>query len=100
MTEDHVFLQADQFVDFACQCSFGQNLGGFLERCSGDKAIGLNRSLGDTEQLSTGGGTFWPLALHRCAAFGFDLGIGFFEQFLRNDHAFVVITVTGRCDLD
>src|SRR5471032_2851790 len=49
-TNDDVFFQTTQAIAFAHDGGFGQNPGGFLERCGRDKRIGRQRCLGNTQQ--------------------------------------------------
>src|SRR5436305_3855667 len=58
-TNNHVFLEAHQVVGLGFNGGFRQNARRFLERCGGTGAIGIQSSLGDTQQagLSSGGVT-------------------------------------------
>ena len=100
VSEDHVLFQTYQFIDFASQCCFSQYFCGFLEGSRTNKAIGLHRRFGDTEQLSTGGRTFRPLALGYCTSESFDLSIGLLKCLFRNDRILGVITIARIRNLD
>ena len=100
MSENHVLFQTNEFVDFARQRGLCQHLGCFLEGGRTDKAVRLNRSLGDSQQLGTGRCTFWTLAFSNRATQSFDLGIGLLKRFFWNDRFFRVITITWVGDFD
>ncbi len=84
MTKDHIFLQANQVVDFPLQRGLGQHFRGFLERSGRDEAGTLHRSFGDSKQLSIVLRHLRLSAFGRSPAFGFNLQVRFFKQLFRN----------------
>ena len=54
MAHDHIFFKAAQAIDLAECRRFGQHTRGILERSRGNKAVSLERGLGDTEQHRCG----------------------------------------------
>ena len=54
MAHDYVFLESTQSIDFTECGSFSEYAGRVLEGRRRDKAVGLERSLGDPEQYRNG----------------------------------------------
>ena len=73
---NNVLFQSDQLVDLAGNRRFGQNAGRFLEGCGRDKRLGLQRSLGNTEQYRVG--------LSRRPVLGNNLGVFRFKHITVN----------------
>ena len=55
LTDDYIFLQTQQMVALAPDCSIRQRLCGFLEGSGGQEALRTGGSLGDTLQHRCGG---------------------------------------------
>ena len=72
MAHDHVFLKAAETINFAKRCCFGKHTGRVLEGRRRDKAVGLERSLSDTEQNWRSFGRF-PALLDHATVFGFEI---------------------------
>ena len=100
VTKNHVFLQADKVVDFACQRSFGKYFGCFLETRGRDKAGTLNGCLGDSKQLSTVSGCFGLGAFGWFSTKRFNFCVGLFKHNFRNDLALGEIAVAFVGDFD
>ena len=54
VTHDHIFLEPTQVIHLGAGCRLGEHAGGVLEGRSAKEALGLQRSLRDTEQDGLG----------------------------------------------
>ena len=100
MTKDHVFLQADKFIDLTSKSRFGQNLGGFLEAGCRDERLGLNGGLRDTQKLGGTAGWPWPCPFSLTCTFDLDPLIFCITDIARNDFVFLKLGIARIFDLD
>ncbi len=64
VSQDHIFLEANEEIALACNGSLSQHLGGLLERSRGDEGIRGERRLGHAQQQSVACGRLAPIATH------------------------------------